>query len=187
MLRTDWIYNGNDSNMHELIIAMSNAHIELFKTDRFRVLILGFWKHYENKILLIGFLPWTIQSLLTLYYLSFFLHYEETGLNPPEWRGVLCCGTSAGGVRAWLMWRVLVAVSCSEAHACRGVLAPSGGQAIICMLHRSLAPWILHRWLPVGQAMIRNRTLTNLNLTGNDKMLQACISAPNLPPSHSLL
>ena len=75
MLRTDWIYNGSD--MGDLIIAMSEADTELFKTDLFHVLIGGFWNFYFLKIIMVGFLPWTINSGLTLYYLSNFLHVNE--------------------------------------------------------------------------------------------------------------
>lgn len=72
-LRTDWIYN-KGSNMDDLVIAMSNANDELFKTDLFNVLIGGFWETYYKQVFIFGFIPWIVYTVLTLYYFSNFLH-----------------------------------------------------------------------------------------------------------------
>ena len=68
--------------MDDLIIAMSNANDELFKTDLFNVLIGGFWKTYVKTVVLLGFVPWLIYTILSLFYISNFLNPETIEYDP---------------------------------------------------------------------------------------------------------
>ena len=73
LLRTDWIYN-NGTDMDDLVMAMSNANDELFKTDLFNVLIGGFWTTYYKRLVFFGFIPWIVYTILALVYFSICLH-----------------------------------------------------------------------------------------------------------------
>jgi len=96
MLRTDWIYNDN-KKMDDLVVAMSQAKDDLFKTDLFHVLIGGFWTDYYWPIIYYGFIPWMCYTTVTLFYLSNYLRpppsdSEDATLAwaPPAWLGDLC-------------------------------------------------------------------------------------------------
>ena len=71
MLKTDWI-NENGS-LYELLILISEANEELFKTDLFKTLLGGFWDDLSSSIKYICFYPYFLYFLFSVIYLSHFL------------------------------------------------------------------------------------------------------------------